>query len=157
MPTYITSTEEILWGIILVAVTLIVHGFGMILTLLISGTLKSRFAHSTGFLKGISILILTSWVITLIHIFEVMIWAAFFQWKHCFPNYSTAGYFAFLQYTTVGSSLDLPQNWRLLGGMIATAGLIGFAWSTAVLMTLAQEFQDQQMQRFQRTPSHKSK
>lgn len=150
LPTYITSSEEILWGIALVAVTLIIHGFGMILTLQTSASLKARFGHSTRFAAGMGILILTSWIITLVHILEVMIWAAFFQWKHCFPNYSTAGYFAFLEYTTVGSSLNLPQNWRLLEGMIATAGLLGFAWSTGVLMTLAQEFQDQQMQRLQR-------
>lgn len=147
LPTYITSSEEILWGIVLVAVTLVLHGFGMIFTLRTSASLKSRFGHSTHFAAGMGILILTSWIITLVHILEVMIWAAFFQWKHCFPNYSTAGYFAFLEYTTVGSSLNLPQNWRLLEGMIATAGLLGFAWSTGVLMTLAQEFQDQQLQR----------
>ena len=41
----------------------------------------------------------------------------------------------------------LPQRWRLLEGMIATAGLLGFAWSTGVLLTLAQDFQEQQMQR----------
>lgn len=62
-----------------------------------------------------------------------------------FPNYSTASYFAFMEYTTVGSPLNLPQTWRLLEGMIATAGLLGFAWSTGVLMTLAQEFQEGQM------------
>ncbi|MBL9175804.1 MAG: hypothetical protein JNL10_19835 [Verrucomicrobiales bacterium] len=154
LPTYITSSEEILWGIALVAVTLLIHGFGMILTLRTSASLKARFGHSTRFVAGMGILILTSWIITLVHILEVMIWAAFFQWKHCFPNYSTAGYFAFLEYTTVGSSLNLPQNWRLLEGMIATAGLLGFAWSTGVLMTLAQEFQDQQMQRLQRVKVH---
>jgi hypothetical protein len=49
------------------------------------------------------------------------------------------------QYTTVGSSLNLPKDWRLLEFMIASAGLLGFAWSTGVLMTLAQEFQDQQL------------
>lgn len=151
---YITSSEEILWGIALVAVTLLVHGFGMILTLRTSAALKSRFGHSTHFVVGMGILILTSWIITLVHILEVMIWAGFFQWKHCFSNYSTAGYFAFLEYTTVGSSLNLPQNWRLLEGMIATAGLLGFAWSTGVLMTLAQEFQDQQMQRLHRSKLH---
>ena len=36
--------------------------------------------------------------------------------------------------------------------MIATAGLLGFRWSTGVLMTLAQEFQDQQMWRLQQGP-----
>jgi hypothetical protein len=30
--------------------------------------------------------------------------------------------------------------------MIATAGLLAFAWSTGVLITLAQKFQDQQME-----------
>jgi len=34
----------------------------------------------------------------------------------------------------------------MLAGMIATAGLLTFAWSTDILLTLAQEIQDQQMQ-----------
>ena len=54
------------------------------------------------------------------------------------------------EYTTVGSNFNLPLHWRLLEGMIATAGLLTFAWSTGILMTLAQEFQDQRMQWFQR-------
>jgi hypothetical protein len=29
--------------------------------------------------------------------------------------------------------------------MIATAGLLTFAWSTGILLTLAQDFQDQQL------------
>jgi hypothetical protein len=51
-----------------------------------------------------------------------------------------------MQYTTVGSDYRLPENWRLLSGMIATSGLMGFAWSTGVLLTLAQDFQQQQLQ-----------
>ena len=73
-------------------------------------------------------------------------WAAFLQWKDCFANFSQAGYFALMQYTTVGSDYRLPENWRLLSGMIATSGLMGFAWSTGVLLTLAQDFQQQQLQ-----------
>ncbi len=145
-PPYITSSEEILWGIILVAATLVMHALGMLLTLNSSISFKEKFGHSS-FLSGIGNLILASWLIVLVHILEVMVWAGFFQWKHCFPNYSTATYFAFLEYTTVGSVFNLPKNWRLLEGMIATAGLLGFAWSTGILLTLAQEFQDQQMQR----------
>jgi hypothetical protein len=74
-----------------------------------------------------------------------MMWAGFFHWKDCFKTFSTAVYFAGLQYTTVGSSLNLPKEWRLLEIMTASAGLLGFAWSTGVLMTLAQEFQEQQL------------
>lgn len=143
---YITSSEEILWGTLLVAVTLVIHAFGMLLTLHGSNSFKEKFGRTGGFVSGIGNLILASWMIMVVHLLEVMMWAGFFQWKHCFPNYSTAGYFAFLEYTTVGSAFNLPLNWRLLEGMIATAGLLGFAWSTGVLLTLAQEFQDQQMQ-----------
>ena len=35
-------------------------------------------------------------------------------------------YFALNEYTTVGSKFGLPREWRLLEGMIATAGLPHF-------------------------------
>lgn len=143
---YVTGIEEIIWGVVLVALTLSIHGFGMLWTLRFNSAFKARFAHQPAFAAGMVNLILASWLIMLVHMVEVMMWAGFFQWKHCFVNFSTAGYFALNEYTTVGSSFNLPLNWRLLEGMIATAGLLGFAWSTAVLLALAQEFQDQQMQ-----------
>lgn len=142
---YVTSIDEIMWGSLLVALTLVIHGFGMIWSLRISNALKRRYEPDPSFLAGISILILTTWIITFVHIAEIMVWAGFFQWKDCFPNYSEAAYFAFMDYTTVGSDYNLPLNWRLLEGMIATAGLMGFAWSTGVILTLAQEFQEQQL------------
>jgi hypothetical protein len=70
----------------------------------------------------------------------------FFFWKGALPNESLAYYFSLNEYTTVGSEYSLPLHWRLLEGMIATAGLLTFAWSTGILLTLAQDFQDQQMQ-----------
>lgn len=143
---YVTSLDEILWGGLLVAISLAMHAFGMLWTLRTSQALKVRFQRVPTFAGGLSILILTSWMITLVHILEVMTWAAFFQWKHCFANYSQAVYYAFTEYTTVGSELNLPLQWHLLSGMIATAGLLGFAWSTGVLLTLAQDFQQQQLQ-----------
>jgi len=146
---YITSIEEVVWGIILVAITLIIHAFGMILTQHFS----NEFKHQIGpqleerrpFLSGIGPLILASWLIVIVHCCEIVMWAGFFQLKQCFPNMSTAVYFSFLEYTTVGSAYNLPLRWRLLEGMIATAGLLAFAWSTGVLMTLATTFQEQQL------------
>ena len=62
-----------------------------------------------------------------------------------FPNASLCFYFSLNEYTTVGSDFSLPQHWRLLEVMIATAGLLTFAWSTRILLTLAQDFHEQQM------------
>jgi hypothetical protein len=63
-------------------------------------------------------------------------------------------YFALDEYTTVGSSIGLPIGWRLLSGMIATAGLLGFAWSTGVLLTLASTFQENQLKRLTARHQH---
>ena len=145
-PYYVTSLEEMLWGIFLVALTLIMHAYGMLLTVNCSDDFKTKFGQRS-FVAGLSNLILASWLIMFVHMLEVLMWSAFFQWKHCFHNFSTATYFTFLEYTTVGSAFNLPLKWRLLEGMIATAGLLGFAWSTGVLYSLAQEFQDQQVLR----------
>jgi hypothetical protein len=145
--TYIVSLSELVWGGILVAVTLVMHGFGMLATLRCTGSFKQRFGRTPSLTGSMGNLILGSWLITFVHLTEVLLWACFFQWNRCFENFSTAGYFALMEYTTIGSQFNLPQRWRLLEGMIGTAGLIGFAWSTGVLMTLAQAFQDQQMQR----------
>jgi hypothetical protein len=45
----------------------------------------------------------------------------------------------------VGSSIAPPNHWRLLEIMVSSAGLMAFAWSTGVLMTLAQDFQSGQL------------
>jgi hypothetical protein len=147
---YVTSAEEILWGILLVAVTMVLHGLGMLLTLRTSGGFKDRFGRTPSFTSGVCILILASWMIIVVHLVEVLAWAGFFLWKGAVnspgANASLCYYFALMDYTTLGSNYNLHLRWRLLEGMIAIAGLLTFAWSTGVLLTLAQEFQEQQMQ-----------
>ena len=84
-------------------------------------------------------------MIVLVHLVELLVWAAFFLWQDAMPNASSSYYFALMHYTTVGSSFNLPLRWRLLDGMLPIAGLMTFAWSTGVLFTLAQEFQIAQL------------
>jgi len=60
-------------------------------------------------------------------------------------NSSLSYYFSLNEYTTLGSNYNLHLRWRLLEGMISMAGLLTFAWSTGILLTLAQDFQDQQL------------
>lgn len=143
---YITSLEEIGWGGVLVAITLTLHAFGMVYTLHASGALKSWFDHTHSFARGIGIIIVTSMMIIMAHLLEVTVWAGFFIWKGAMPNFSLSFYFALMDYTTLGSNYNLPLRWRLLEGMIAIAGLMTFAWSTGILLTVVQEFQEQQLQ-----------
>jgi hypothetical protein len=142
---YVTSLEELLWGTGLVAVTTAMHGCGMLATLLASRALGHGSVRQLSFLRGGAILILASWMIVLVHLLEVLVWALFFLGTGAMPDPSTSYYFALMQYTTVGSNFSLPLRWRLLDGMLPMAALMTFAWSTGVLFMLAQEFQSTQL------------
>jgi hypothetical protein len=143
----VTSLEEVIWGIGLVAVTMIIHAFAMPMTLAVCSVAEKRCQNRRGFLAGVRVLLLASGLIVVTHLVEVAVWAVFFVMRDAFPNISAAFYYGLLQYTTAGSALSLPDRWRLLGGMIAIAGVLAFAWSTAVLLVLAQRFQHEHLKR----------
>ena len=140
---YVVSLEEILWGGILVAITMAIHVIGIYITLRINNSMKSRLANKGNIVGGLIPLILASCMILSVHLAEIMIWAMFFSWTSSFPNLSTSFYFALNEYTTVGSRFNLPYQWRLLEGIIALAGLLAFAISTGTLFGLAKSFLDQ--------------
>ena len=150
MEHYVTGIEEIAWGCGLVAITMVLHGIGMVWTLRVVKALKVRLGRELRRGASLFLLVVAAWLITASHLVEVFAWAGFFLWKGAMPNPSVAYYFALLQYTTAGSEYYLPSNWRLLAGMIAIAGLITFAWSTGVFFAVAEEFQDRELRRGQR-------
>ncbi len=150
--THVTSLEEVTWGLALIAMTMVMHAFAMPATIAACEAVRRRLANKTGFVAGVRVLLVASFLIVIAHLVEVGGWAAFFFVQGAFPNASSSYYYSLLQYTTVGSDLSLPDRWRLLGGMIAIAGALAFAWSTAVLLTLAQRFQDEQLRRMSIDP-----
>ena len=144
--THVISFREVGWGILLIAVTMTIHAFGMLVTVAAGDALQRRHRTGQGFFANTHVLVVTSWIIVFVHLAEVAVWAGFFVWCDAMPSLSAAYYYALFQYVTVGSEATLPMHWRLLGGLIGMAGLLTFAWSTTVLLTIAQRFQDTQRQ-----------
>ena len=144
---YVSGIEEIAWGAVLLGITMVLHGLGMVWCLRAVNRLKARLGPNVGLAASLLILVVAAWLITLTHLVEVLTWAGFFLWKGAMPNASMAYYLALLDYTTLGCEYDLPRNWRLLEGLIAIAGLMTFAWSTGVLFALAQKFHELELQR----------
>jgi hypothetical protein len=145
---YVISMREVLWGITLIAVTMILHALGMVVTSRASqAMMQRRITSGSGFFGGAWVLVVASWMIVATHYSEVMVWAAFLVLRGALPTMSTANYYALLQYTTVGSGISLPYDWRLLGGMLPMSGMLTFAWSTAVLLRLAVQFEETQLTR----------
>jgi len=144
---YVSGIEEIAWGAVLLGITMVLHGLGMVWCLRAVNRLKARLGPNVGLAASLLILVVAAWLITLTHLVEVLTWAGFFLWKGAMPNASMAYYLALLDYTTLGCEYDLPRNWRLLEGLIAIAGLMTFAWSTGVLFGLAQKFHELELRR----------
>ena len=156
MTLYVAGFEEIAWGVTLVAITMVLHGLGMVWTLRAVNGLKRRLGPRLNLAASLFVLVVAAWLITVTHLTEVSAWAGFLLWKRAMPNASMAYYLALLDYTTLGCEYDLPSNWRLLEGMIAISGLMTFAWSTGVLFTLAQEFQARELGRGRPAPARAS-
>jgi len=138
----ILDIGELLWGIALIAVTMALHAAAMPATRSAAARLWTRWPPVRGPFGGVPVLVVASWMIVLAHLVEVIVWSAFLLWRGALGNAPDAFYFALCQYVTVGSDLSLPDRWRLVGGMISMAGLLTFAWSTAVLLTLVQRLED---------------
>jgi hypothetical protein len=145
-PQFVMSLRQGAWGGALVATTMVIHGFGMLAVLRVNRALKRRFAAAESHFLGLFFVILASWMILVLHLCEVMVWAQFFFWIGAFASPGTAYYFSLNEYTTLGSTLNLPVEWRLLEGMMALGGMLAFAWSTGILFSLAQDFFQQRLQ-----------
>ena len=149
MEVYEIKLHEVMWGGLLVAITMAIHGTGMFVILRFVESLKERFAPMESFFGGLGLVILASIMIVMVNILEVMVWMLFFLLKDVQVNHSTAFYNGLLNYTTLQAGY-LPQHWRLLEPLLGMAGLLTVAWSTGILYMLAQDFQDTQLKRRRR-------
>jgi hypothetical protein len=139
---YAISYGEIMWGGLLLALTMVIHGSGMVMTLRVANRLKqTALGKRPSFFFGLGILVVAAWMIILVNLVEVGVWASFYVAVGAIPNPSRAYYYALVNFCTLNSGY-LPMHWRLLEGMLGMAGYLTFAWSTGILFTLAQEFQE---------------
>lgn len=132
---YVIRVDEILWGCVLLAITLIVHGVGVFHIIRASAVLILRVRSRLG--VGTALFVVAIIGMVILHLVEVLLWSVFFTWKGAQPNGSSAFYHALVNYTTLGAGY-LPIRWRLLEGMLGMAGLLCFAFSTRALLALAQ-------------------
>lgn len=77
------------------------------------------------------LLIKVTWVLLLIHVIEIAVWALFFLRAGCLPDAESAFYFSGVTYATVGyGDLVLPQPWRMLGPVEGLTGILMCGLST---------------------------
>jgi len=156
MEIYEIKLHEVLWGGLLVALTMAIHGTGMFAILQVADRLKERFAPMESFFGGLGVVVLASVMILIVNTLEVMMWTIFLFLKGVQVNHSTAFYNAMLNYTTLQAGY-LPSHWRLLEPLLGMAGLLTVAWSTGILYMLAQDFQETQLRKRKRRREEQGK
>jgi hypothetical protein len=144
MDLYVIKLDEVMWGGLLVAVTMAIHGIGMFSILRLVDAIKVRYEPLESFAGGLGLVILASLLIIITNIIEVMVWTVFFFLKGAQTNHYAAFYNAMLNYTTLQAGY-LPQRWHLLEPLLGMAGLLTVAWSTGILYMLAKDFQNTQL------------
>jgi voltage-gated potassium channel len=88
----------------------------------------------------------------LLHIFEILLWAAFYRWL-CFPLWESAFYFSTSSYATVGyGDVVLPQVWRNLGPVESVIGVLMCGFSASFLFAIVTRLVDREI-RLSREPA----
>jgi hypothetical protein len=119
----------------LVATTVMIHaaGLGMVL----AHVLHSPARTDTRFWTITWLLIRIAWLLIVIHMFEIAVWALFFWWEKCLPNIESAFYFSGVTYATLGyGDLLLPKEWRLFGPLEALTGNLMVGLSIAFFFVI---------------------
>jgi ion channel len=119
----------------LVAGTVIIHaaGLGMVL----SHALRSTVRPDTRFWTITWLLIRIAWLLIVIHMFEIAVWALFFWWHNCLPDAESSFYFSGVTYATIGyGDLVLAKEWRLFGPLEGLTGILMCGLSTAFLFVI---------------------
>ena len=121
---------ELLIASCLVAMTVIIHAAGLGLAL--SRTLRVTARLDTRFWPITWLLIRIAWLLIVIHLFEIAVWALFFWWQKCLPDLESSFYFSGVTYATIGyGDLVLPKEWRLFGPIEGLTGILMCGLSTA--------------------------
>lgn len=77
----------------------------------------------------------------------VWIWAFALRGLGIFASMESSVYFALLAFTTLGfGDVLLPREWRLLGGMAATNGLLSMGLLTAMLVEILRHVRVSQLE-----------
>jgi hypothetical protein len=111
------------------ALCVAIHAAGMVALAMVllgkDGNPQRRFG------PDLWLLIRLAWGIIVIHVVEILVWAAFYVWMGCMPDLERAYYFSSVTYTTVGyGDLVLSPQWRSMAAAEALTGILMTGLST---------------------------
>jgi hypothetical protein len=135
------SFVEVLVGMFVLVVVIFVHGAGMRIVNRRFSIAWARVNERTPHWRLNLLLAIVIGSLTALHLAETLIWAAPISAAGIIPSMRDSYYLVLESYTTLGEgNVSLPENWRLLGPIIAISGLFTFGWTGSVLVSIMNKF-----------------
>jgi hypothetical protein len=126
--------ELVLATLILVPV-IVVHGWLLGRTSKVFSTHFALYTPATPGWRVTAVVGFTITALVFIHLLETLLWTVPLLWLGILDNFRDAYYYVLEAYTTLGEgTLYLPDEWRLVGPVIAISGLFTFGWTASVLV-----------------------
>jgi hypothetical protein len=138
MPSHIAILGSLLVGLAATLGTIVIHGLAVhtiIMTLrrnLQRGVLGRRIWMNMTFIMGATLLAFAG------HLGEIALWAFALDITGAVADFGAAIYSSAGSYTTSGSDVVLPPQWKLLGPLEAVSGMLMFGVSTAFIFAVIQ-------------------
>lgn len=126
---------QMLTGSIMIAVSIFIMSASVSLAVLGLTRVGSWVVEGHPFLRlTIALTLITLWLLVAISL-TVWLWAGLFLYLRLFDALEPSLYFSIVSLTTLGfGDIILPEDWRILSGLIAANGLVLFGLSTAFLI-----------------------
>lgn len=126
---------NLLAGTIMVIVTVIVHGMGL---LTLSATLRRvvvRYEPHLSLAGTVVTMVLTVLGLFFLHTIEIWAWAVAYLALGALPNLQDALFFSTLSFSTLGAEpVSAATEWQLFGSFEGVNGFLLIGWSTAYLI-----------------------
>ena len=125
--------HELLASTGLVSLTVIIHLAGLDLLLTLTGLHLRRFQSVLANLNRLLVPLGIVLGLFLLHGLEIWLYAAVYRGVGLLPDLEQALFVSISTYSTLGSSTQLPSDWRVLAALEAVNGMLLIGWSTAFL------------------------
>lgn len=130
------------WGLLLIAATIMLHAFGVVMAAVVLVRLRGRivdrgwvFWHAALF--AVAVIGAVGLALAILHGIEAGIWAGMYVWLGALDSGRDAILYSVDSITTRGAAgLRLAGSWQLMGALEAADGMLLFGISTAFLFAV---------------------
>jgi hypothetical protein len=128
------------WSLPLIAITVVIHVFGLGLITDEVDTVLKRVAGGRRFAPIFALVMsVTITLATILHALEGAVWAGAYRFLGAMPDNRSAMLYSLGAMTTYGHEIQaLPLQWQMMGTLEALDGMLLFGLTTAFLFAMIQ-------------------